>query len=103
MVDAYHNVSFLSYLVSEQETADEMRIRDWSSDVCSADLAAVDMDDVASLVRVGAQLAHDLRIVAVGHEADVLAVRLQGDRQAQFRRDLQIGRASCRERVCRHV
>ncbi len=42
------------------------------------------MDDVAAFVRVGAQLAHDLGIIAVGDEADVLAVGLQGYSQPQF-------------------
>ena len=49
---------------------------------------AIDMDDLAALVRIRAQLAHDLGIIAIGHEADVLAVRLQRYRQAQFRRNL---------------
>lgn len=46
--------------------------------------AAVHMDDLARFGRIGAQLADDLGIIAVGHEADVLAVRLVGDGQAEF-------------------
>src|SRR3546814_10104897 len=34
----------------KQKTAYEMRISDWSSDVCSSDLAGADGDDVARLV-----------------------------------------------------
>src|SRR3546814_8228208 len=60
-----------------------MRISDWSSDVCSSDLAAVDMDDLAPIVGLGAQLADQRCIVAIGHKADVLAVGLGRDAQAQ--------------------
>src|SRR3546814_6284964 len=58
-----------------------MRISDWSSDVCSSDL-------IARCVRLGPELLHQRRIIAIGDEADVLAVGLGGDPQAQFGRDL---------------
>ena len=45
------------------------------------------MDDLARIVRVRPQLAHDPGIVAVRHEADVLAVRLHRYAEAQLRRD----------------
>src|SRR3546814_2942654 len=69
----------------KQKTAYEMRISDWSSDVCSSDL------DVAALPRPIPVVTHQVQIAprvshAVGHE------------QAE-----QIGRASCRERVCQYV
>src|SRR3546814_6450797 len=73
-----------------------MRISDWSSDVCSSDLQtfpladrivdkalvpakhpAIDMDDRPAFVGIGPDLAHNARIVAIGDETDVLAVRLQ--------------------------
>ncbi len=46
--------------------------------VVAADDGAREIDDLARLVRLGAQLAHDAGIVAVRHEADVLAVGLVG-------------------------
>src|SRR3546814_1857387 len=92
----------------KQKTAYEMRISDWSSDVCSSDLAArvdavdqraevghleVDLgdahpleDDLGQLWSLTGRLAPLL--VAVG--------ALVGDAD-------EIGRASCRERVCQYV
>src|SRR3546814_4444756 len=46
----YFSVFFLFFFFFKQKTAYEMRISDWSSDVCSSDLAA--------LVSVGHQLLH---------------------------------------------
>ena len=51
--------------------------------VVAADDAARHVDDVARLDRLGPQLLHHRGIVAVGHEADVLAVGLVGDRQVE--------------------
>src|SRR5205809_1448126 len=72
--------------------------RDWSSDVCSSDLAAGDDDEAAITAAVpSGQRAGELveRVVA----ADILAHRQQA---AVGRRPAggvgQIGRASCRER-----
>src|SRR3546814_17353945 len=60
-----------------------MRISDWSSDVCSSDLLGVDRIAAPHDDEVG--LHHLLRIGA--------APRAAGE----------IGRASCRERVCQYV
>src|SRR3546814_6127450 len=71
-------------LFFKQKTAYEMRISDWSSDVCSSDLLqAGDGDDVA-----GAGLLDVLAVIGV---------------HLQHAADAQIGRASCRERVCQYV
>src|SRR3546814_8610043 len=86
----------------KQKTAYEMRISDWSSDVCSSDLEkAADqsrVDDRAGageLRRVPDPLPHlgaaDLGRRRVLHEVV--------DRHAAD----EIGRASCRERVCEYV
>src|SRR3546814_7686238 len=83
----------------KQKTAYEMRISDWSSDVCSSDLCllgsgAAQRRDAGQ--REGAdrgerghhrQGAAELQAVE-GIAASVLA---------------EIGRASCRERVCQYV
>src|SRR3546814_2920114 len=88
----------------KQKTAYEMRISDWSSDVCSSDLVEV--------VRVAGIVTPDVQDdgVARHHGLGVPHERLE---QAEFRRcqlDLalcaphgEIGRASCRERVCKYV
>src|SRR3546814_2888901 len=137
----------MSCFFFKQKTAYEMRISDWSSDVCSSDLVDVGqprrayrerglradhesprfgfepddverfglaadldsapladgemdqpsmlaelapclVDDIARCVRLGPELLHQRRIIAIGDEADVLAVGLGGDPQAQFGRDL---------------
>src|SRR3546814_11179969 len=94
-----------------------MRISDWSSDVCSSDLTPVDLApspmgistslDANGLVSSRAAtsrnptsgIAHRLR--HVGDRDKLLAV-------ARNKRDfaclpVQIGRASCRDRVCQSV
>ena len=50
--------------------------------VMAAEHAAVDMDDVAGRGGVRLQLGDDVGILALRHEADVLAVGLVGDGQA---------------------
>src|SRR3546814_2681409 len=73
----------------KQKTAYEMRISDWSSDVCSSDLGlGVEIVDVAGNIEdVSARVAQQARsftglVASAGEE---------------------IGRASCRERVCQYV
>src|SRR3546814_6547342 len=44
----YHFFCFLFFFFFKQKTAYEMRISDWSSDVCSSDLALGRVDVVAS-------------------------------------------------------
>src|SRR3546814_3073254 len=87
-------VLFVCFFFFKQKTAYEVRISDWSSDVCSSDLAeglgvplpsgqAAVFEPVGGhemLVGEGAMRDH-----AVGEKVD------------------QIGRASCRERVCQYV
>src|SRR3546814_12227432 len=77
-----------------------MRISDWSSDVCSSDL----------LVEIG--IGHDdAMVLRAAHRLDALSVRdaavidiMRDVRRAdEAERADEIGRASCRERVCRYV
>src|SRR3546814_1551584 len=78
----------------KQKTAYEMRISDWSSDVCSSDLTlGVAMDTaLMGLAELSAlRLQHDRNS----------SLSLNSYRNAELRR--QIGRASCRERVCQYV
>src|SRR3546814_5438143 len=99
-----HFISFFFFF--KQKTAYEMRISDWSSDVCSSDLnpfvrhrAAGRPDEAGNGVE-GGGLAR-----AVGpHHGEYLA-RPDLERQVADRAQAgeQIGRASCRERVCQYV
>src|SRR3546814_2363310 len=84
----------------KQKTAYDMRISDWSSDVCSSDLAA------------GSVLAADARPPGAGAGARLPVAVDRGRAVAGAGRHLavaqlaarpragEIGRASCRERVC---
>src|SRR3546814_9502137 len=75
----------------KQKTAYEMRISDWSSDVCSSDLEGTSgpMDDVTSIFDRYEEVRH--RLPQVGLSAGTTEIASQ------------IGRASCRERVCQYV
>src|SRR3546814_6880998 len=85
----------------KQKTAYEMRISDWSSDVCSSDLHAG--IGIVSAAGAGAdQHLNALALVEVGYG---VRRRRRSPRAANDRRRSrgQIGRASCRERVCPYV
>src|SRR3546814_19600598 len=125
-----------------QKTADEMRISDWSSDVCSSDLgrgprpvalAVIDeaklipgkgifvvardgqLQDAPRLFEVRGIFGCDQRMAEHGGDHRLVAGSLNRlperwkglTRLARFKQDLalqlQIGRASCRERVCQYV
>src|SRR3546814_10525222 len=101
----YFALFFLFYVVFfKQKTAYEMRISDWSSDVCSSDLglgANPPMDDALDPWHPDARRGHAARCPrALCREApgDVRDDRVRADA-----RRAQIGRASCRERVCQYV
>src|SRR3546814_4716142 len=93
----------------KQKTAYEMRISDWSSDVCSSDLF---LGAAGARVRkVGGDHRNLLADQPAGemrpqHEPPLvekalrIALRVRG---VQLDRRQQIGRASCRERVCQYV
>src|SRR3546814_6069345 len=85
----------------KQKTAYEMRISDWSSDVCSSDLVHAEHDAVVSAFQpmrtVKLRLAGDLVIVSQQETAIADCI------QVLQRMRREIGRASCRERVCQYV
>src|SRR3546814_11894392 len=102
-----------------------MRISDWSSDVCSSDLigdphdAPPEAGDEALGYRLGQQVGFLLRRAhqhasevfqsKIGNrnltpqQFSVLVTLLERREIAQTRLGGQIGRASCRERVCQYV
>src|SRR3546814_20385493 len=94
-----------------------MRISDWSSDVCSSDLIGLGEDLVQCVAKVfyahgrraavhgmpGSVQADELRVLgqALGKGDDLLSdLVLEADPCCLFP---QIGRATCRERVCPYV
>src|SRR3546814_9257316 len=97
------------YFFFKQKTAYEMRISDWSSDVCSSDLAAVvaravegERGDVAvagDRGGVGAEVLAEIE-AGVGRNRGRVHLRVAVDVGHLAE---EIGRASCRERVCQYV
>src|SRR3546814_4677051 len=88
----------LYFFFFKQKTAYEMRISDWSSDVCSSDLLEAGARAGRRFLEdQGDLLAGELRLLV----AAVLRF-LQRRSQPQEVAD-QIGRASCRDRVCQYV
>src|SRR3546814_2521931 len=78
----------------KQKTAYEMRISDWSSDVCSSDLViSRSPTDVQPVFDAIAESS--VRLCSADYGS---ANRLEGGMV-----HLEIGRASCRERVCQYV
>src|SRR3546814_4194891 len=100
---------FSCFFFCKQKTAYELRISDWSSDVCSSDLPEGDngragSGSASSLAKIdpdrlqlGVFLHRVQRLVAA--EAGLL-VAAEGRRHVA---GIEIGRASCRERVCQYV
>src|SRR3546814_1506009 len=96
----------------KQKTAYEMRISDWSSDVCSSDLIthryfAKCLTDAVREKRIHENVATQLdaprkavskRKSLTADEATTLLMATASDPVAA-----EIGRASCRERVCQYV
>src|SRR3546814_1314459 len=105
---------FFFFCFFKQKTAYEMRISDWSSDVCSSDLIqdyfvkVVDDYHLRPHIRFGTECER-----LVYDEADASwSATLAGPhgRRETISADvvisavgIQIGRASCRERVCQYV
>src|SRR3546814_4668439 len=94
----------VAFFVFKQETAYEMRISDWSSDVCSSDLIVNDRA-VGELLPAGGGHAFVIPDDLAAAESklrpgklDDVQVKIAQDRLAP-----ELGRASCRERVCQYV
>src|SRR3546814_6474744 len=83
---------YVFVFVFKQKTAYEMRISDWSSDVCSSDLNYLCLLNLEDAAQGGAARPQDL--VPLALIARWAGATRDGD---------QIGRASCRERVCTYV
>src|SRR3546814_4728112 len=94
----------------KQKTAYEMRISDWSSDVCSSDLREIEgLDGTAHEITSGSddlsgraesQAASLEETAASMHE---LNATVQQTTDIARSANEQIGRESCRERVCQYV
>src|SRR3546814_3334091 len=88
-------VFFILFIVFffKQKTAYEMRISDWSSDVCSSDLGHGRVPKIEATRTGGKDFA--TRGKTRGDAG--------GTTTTMTTNDMKIGRASCRERVCQYV
>src|SRR3546814_7354361 len=84
----------------KQKTAYEMRISDWSSDVCSSDLMT-HKGQAFELAFKHRQLDIGPKVYRACGSLQQTTSRLY--RQAGIKLVHQIGRASCRDRVCPYV
>src|SRR3546814_8832095 len=97
------SISLLGCFLFKQKTAYEMRISDWSSDVCSSDL---DLCRIAREVAARGESGREgdiARSLAPPHAGLGAALGAAAARRDESGRSRQIGRASCRERVCKYV
>src|SRR3546814_9468611 len=91
----------------KQKTAYEMRISDWSSDVCSSDLFAARRGNWKVMLR-GAFHSRALKNLLhpespVGHTLHIPSGQVKPLFEvADLYRQAEIGRASWRERVCQY-
>src|SRR3546814_1826410 len=91
----------------KQKTAYEMRISDWSSDVCSSDLGPGGIADIAPaaqmpLADMCCRIAGILEQPRDRRQLGIEPIGLSGRCIERAIAD-KIGRASCRERVCQYV
>src|SRR3546814_8420439 len=103
----YHVIVFFCF---KQKTAYEMRISDWSSDVCFSDLPGC---PGSKRPRNGFCSSPGLSaaILASWHDANLSrelcfisgSARKLGAWTMLINESFKIGRASCRERVCQYV
>src|SRR3546814_4869716 len=95
----------------KQKTAYEMRISDWSSDVCSSDLRSVPLHSVEHpLVAKSIKDISETVLRGVPFEVPFLRTKISLRHHATANHTIvtlifaeEIGRASCRERVCKYV
>src|SRR3546814_3934061 len=95
---------YLTFFFFKQKTAYEMRISDWSSDVCSSDIAyrallapTAPLRDVIDAIQAICLLhGRHPGVVDFAHAHDA------GNSTEAWLAE-EIGRASCRERVCQYV
>src|SRR3546814_4222404 len=93
----FYDFYLFFFFFFKQKTAYEMRISDWSSDVCSSDLLPHHFR-LSSGRQFGSSAVKWRRL---GISFDTL-VSISGRIKCHYL-SLQIGRASCRERVCQYV
>src|SRR3546814_1721774 len=98
MLKSWFLLTLWSILFFKQKTAYELRMSDWSSDVCSSDLLGEAFGG-----RLSPVLGVRERAQRVVRLSGALGGELEAAQTVAGRRETEIGRASCRERVCKYV
>src|SRR3546814_8372802 len=95
----------ISFFFFKQKTAYEMRISDWSSDVCSSDLAPPASPRNASPASKAWRIGNPMcrRTATIRGTGGYRSRWRGGMERGRAHLELKIGRASCRERVCQYV
>src|SRR3546814_12268880 len=100
------------FLFFKQKTAYEMRISDWSSDVCSSDLLGASQVVISAWGLREGLLYQQLNPHVQALDPLIEAARSEGDREGRFQGQgddqppcisPQLGRASCRQSECSFV
>src|SRR3546814_2109319 len=100
------DLCFFFFFFFKQKTAYEMRISDWSSDVCSSDLLSPDRARHLTLhgVAQNEDGSYSWKFDNYVRPISPVDVTLEEMRHLWSRITCpEIGRASCRERVCQYV
>src|SRR3546814_7803252 len=92
-----------SFVFFKPKTAYEMRISDWSSDVCSSDLARGLGKQIGALLEDINSKAQGLDSGDATRVCDQLKSIYGKAYHAEIDAQSKLGRASCRERVCQYV
>src|SRR3546814_5532949 len=94
-------VTLFVFFFFKQKTAYEMRISDWSSDVCSSDLTTISDSRKLRVTVVRTAMKRDTDKIT--GKAVMLENVARPSTTSAPMAPLEIGRASCRERVCQYV
>src|SRR3546814_8852607 len=93
----------------KQKTAYEMRISDWSSDVCSSDLLADTKKEISAAVKLHTFAEWQERFAIIDACVEPVLSFAEACEHPQIKaREMlvqvpsQLGRASCRESVCKY-
>src|SRR3546814_10349040 len=114
----FFSICCIFFFFFKQKTAYDMRISDWSSDVCSSDLTLA-YDDRDNRIRPtrGQSLSLSQDFAGLGGSVKYVRTRLQGSKhfnlgsrfilnisaEGGYIYPFELGRATCRERVCQYV
>src|SRR3546814_9536639 len=101
-MSVYYYSVCVSFFFFKQKTAYEMRISDWSSDVCSSDLGDWYLALASYNWGEGSVKRAMEKNAKAGLPAEYATLNMP-DETRNYVPKLQIGRASCRERVCQYV